>query len=80
MKIIAESPWSYVLFEDHRGCVLTVAGRSGGADLSIRLSEAETGSARRDPVFVRKLVAEIQAEPARFEARRLEQVMWPKAR
>ena len=77
MKIISESPWSYVLFDDGRGWVLTVAGHGGGADISIRLSEVEMTSARSTG-FVRKLVAEIAGDPSRFEARQLHPAIWPK--
>jgi hypothetical protein len=79
MRIISESPWSYVLFDDGRGWVLTAAGKQSGGDVSIRLSASEMDSARYDSTFVRKLVADIAAEPARFEARALHPAIWPKA-
>ena len=81
MAIIAEKPWSYVLFDDARGWLLTVAiGQGGQKDVSIRLSESEVSSVKSDKSFVKRLAAEVSSHPERFHARQILPAIWPRGR
>jgi hypothetical protein len=76
MAIIAESPHSYVVFDDGRGWILTVV--VGPRDVSLRLSEAERASVRSDRAFARQLATEVAANPGRFADRQLKTPVWPR--
>jgi hypothetical protein len=80
LRIIAEKPWSYVLFEDGPRWLLTVLISYGAAenDMTIELSVSEIEDLRNDSNAIDALVRRICADPGNFVAREIRPAIWPK--
>ena len=78
MIVIAEKPWSYVLFDDGKGWVLTLLiGGVVEVDISIRLALDEIEAIKKDVSFVNTLVSEVKQKRDKFSAREIVPPIWP---
>lgn len=80
MSVIAEKRWSHVLFDDGKGWVLTLLiGGVVEVDVSIRLTNDEIDSIKRDGSFIERLVYEVRQHRDNFSAREISPPVWPAA-
>ena len=79
MKVIAEKPWAYVLFDDGKDWVLTyLVGGAVEIDVSLRLSEEEIERLKAEPLAIESLVADAKVNRDRYEKREIRPGVWPK--
>jgi hypothetical protein len=73
MNVIAEKPWSWLLFEEEAKLLLSVVcGGVGVYDVDFELTGEEIASYRQGgSVYVDQLANSVRAKPAEFESRRL---------
>jgi len=78
-KVIAEKPWSYVLFEDGNDWVLTLLiGGVVEIDVSIRLASEEVQAIRSKQLHVEDLVTKVKQQRAAFAQREINPPIWPR--
>lgn len=76
--IIAEKPWSYVVFMNGDDPLLTLmAGGVMALDYTIRLGEAEMLLIREQPDSAAELVQSLLTDRAALLSRALAVVVWP---
>lgn len=77
MKVIAEKPWSYVLFEAERGWILTfLIGGAVEVDVSVLLTNDEIGRIKADPSTVDALVRAFSRNRAAISGREITPPVW----
>jgi hypothetical protein len=78
MIVVAEKQWSYVLFDDGKGWVLTaLIGGVVEVDVSVRLTSQEIDSIKDDISYVEYLVNEINLHRDKFVPREINPPVWP---
>jgi hypothetical protein len=79
MTVIAEQAWSYVLFDDGKGWVLTfLIGGVVEVDVSVRLNSAEIEAIKTDSAAIKPLLASMQSNRAAYADREIRPPVWPK--
>lgn len=77
MKVVAEKPWSYVLFEAERGWILTfLIGGPIEVDVSVLLTDDEIGRIKDDPSVVDALVRDFTRNRAAIAHREITPPVW----
>lgn len=78
MHVVAEKKWSYVLFDDGKGWILTyLIGGVVEVDISVRLTEQERDLIKADPANVDKLVETMKQHRRDFASREINPPVWP---
>lgn len=78
MNIIAEVPWSYVLFDDGHNWILTcLIGGVVEIDVSITLTQEERQLVSANPQFIEQVLRELKNDRAAFSEREINPPVWP---
>jgi hypothetical protein len=76
--VIAEKPWSYVLFEDRGVWILTLLiGGVVEIDVSVRLAPDEVEAIKSGQLRIEDLVARVKRQRGAFAAREINPPVWP---
>ena len=78
VRVIAEKPWSYVLFERGNDWILTLLiGGVVEVDVSVRLAPDEIEAIRANRLHVEDIVAKIKQKRDAFAEREINPPIWP---
>ncbi|MGF6495506.1 hypothetical protein ABIE56_003705 [Luteibacter sp. 621] len=78
MNVIAEKSWSFVLFDDGEGWVMTVLiGGVVEVDVCVRLSNSEMEWIRADLARAETLAEGVKSNRANFAEREIRPPVWP---
>jgi len=78
MSVIAEKRWSYVLFDDGKGWVITVLiGGGVEIDVSVRLTSEGINLIKSDVSCADHIAEEIKRNRDKFSAREISPPIWP---
>jgi hypothetical protein len=78
MKVIAEQPWSYVLFDDGEYWVLTyLIGGVVEIDVSIRLNSDEIEAIKTDASAIMPLLTNMKSNRSAYADREIRPPVWP---
>lgn len=78
MNVIAEKRWSYVLFDDGKGWVLTLLiGGVVEVDVSVRLTSDEVLALQSGVTSPEKLVEAVKRDRSAFAHREINPPVWP---
>jgi hypothetical protein len=78
MQVVIEKKWSYVLFDDGKGWILTyLIGGVVEIDVSVRLTAQERSLIEADPSSVERLVEAMKQSRREFASREIKPPVWP---
>jgi hypothetical protein len=78
MQIIAEKPWSYILFDDAQGWVLTfMIGGVVEVDVCVKLTPEEIQSIKKDKSSIEQIMQNINLDRNSNKSREIIPPIWP---